>query len=169
MRERLRAIAGFIVTIVLVLIVIAIGEWLPFMRDLDASIKASRQTYLNVAIALLVIGWGGFFGLIIYGAVTGMPSRQPGQPMPEDSAPSAGSGSFDIEVSFREIKQAWRARLWRDNRAWRFTFIMMATVVIAVVGLFGLIFVLAPGGIRLLIAAALLYATSMTVYGFLIN
>lgn len=46
---------------------------------------------------------------------------------------------------------------------------MMAAVAAAFVGTFGLFFVLGGGGIRLMIAAAFLYATAMTVYGFLIN
>ena len=46
---------------------------------------------------------------------------------------------------------------------------MMATVIVAIVGMFGLFFVLGPGGIRLMTAAALLYATARTVHGFLIN
>jgi len=168
-RRFFRAIRGYFITVPLILIVIAVGEWLPFMRDLDAAIKASRQTYLNVMITLLVAGWGGFFAAIIYGAVTGMPSRRLGQPIPEDSTGQTAGGSFDVEVSFREIKQAWRQRRWRDNRVWRFTFFMMATVVVAIVGMFGLFFVLGPGGIRLIITTAFLYATAMTVYGFLIN
>ena len=139
------------------------------MRGLDAAIKASRQTYLNVVIVLLIVGWGGFFAAIIYGALTGMPSRRLGQPMPDDSRRQAARGSFDVEVSFREVKQAWRQRRWRNNRVWRFTFFMMATAVVATVGLFSLFFVLGPNGIRLIVAAALLYATAMTVYGFLIN
>jgi len=168
-RRFFRAIRGYFITVPLILIVIAVGEWLPFMRDLDAAIKASRQTYLNVMIALLIVGWGGFFAAIIYGAVTGMPSRRLGQPIPEDSTEQTAGGSFDVEVSFREVKQAWRQRRWRDNRVWRFTFFMMATVVVAIVGMFGLFFVLGPSGIRLIVATALLYATAMTVHGFLIN
>ena len=169
MRRLFRAIPGYFITLPLVLVVIAVGEWLPFMRDLDAAIKASRQTYLNVMIVLLVVGWGGFFAAIIYGVVAGMPSRRLGQPMPEDSHGQAAGGSFDVEVSFREIKQAWRQRRWRNSRVWRFTFLMMATAVTAIVGMFGLFFVLGPSGIRLIVAAAFLYATAMTAYGFLIN
>jgi len=116
MRSAARAIPGYVFTVFLALVVIAAGEWLPFMRHLDAAIRASRQTYLAVAIALSIIGWGGFFAAIIYGVAAGMPSRRLDQPMPDDTQEPAGRGSFDVEVSFREVKQAWRQRRWPGMR-----------------------------------------------------
>ncbi len=166
MKGLLRAMPGYVVTIPVVLIAMVLGERLQFMRDLDGAIAASRQTYLNLVIVLMIVGWGGFFGAIIYGVGTRMPSRRLGQPIPEDKE---ARGSFDIEVSFREMKQAWREQGWRNNRVWRFTFFMFATAVVAIIGLFGLFFVLGPGGIRLITATAVLYATVRTVQGFIVS
>jgi len=160
-----RTVADYVLSLALVFAAIFLGEWLPFMRRLDVAIAASRHGYLTAAIALLVVGWGGFFATIIYGAVTGAPSRRMGQPMPDDAAQPAAAGSFDVEVSFGEVREAWQQRRWRTSRAWRFTFLMMAAGLTAAVGMFAMAFVLAPGGIRLLIAVAFLYATAMTVYG----
>lgn len=164
-----RTVADYVLSLAVVFAAIFLGEWLPFMRRVDAAIAASRHVYLTAAITLLVVGWGGFFAAIIYGVVAGMPSRRLGQPVPEDAAEQAAGGAFDVEVSFREIKEAWRQQRWRTNRVWRFTFFMMATAAVAVIGMFGLFFVLGPSGIRLIIVAAFLYATAMTVYGFVIN
>jgi hypothetical protein len=161
----LRTIADYAVMLAIVFAALILGEWLPFMRRLDAAIAASRPLYLTPAIVLLVVGWGGFFAAIIYGAVSGTPSRRMGQPMPDDTAEPAARGSFDVEVSFAEVMEAWRQRRWRTNRAWRTTFLMMAAAFIAVTGMFATAFVLAPGGMRVLIAAAFLYAAAMTVYG----
>jgi hypothetical protein len=77
---------------------------------------------------------------------------------------AVGAGATD-EASFAEVKAAWRARAWRGSPRWRRLFVWMAGTALLVVGGFGIGIVLAPAGIKLLLAAALGYAAVRTAAG----
>jgi len=79
---------------------------------------------------------------------------------------SAGS-SFAEQFSLREAKQAWRQRAWRTSPRWRTNFAVMVGVVLLVLGVFGVVIVLGPNGVKLLCAAALAYAAVQVVLGIL--
>jgi hypothetical protein len=196
--KRLRSFVSRVVTVAVALLIIVIGESLGFMRDLDAAISQSRGVYQALAVAILVVGFAGFMGGVVYGAVAGVPSRRLGGPIGLPSAdtspadpqsmdpPTVGSsaprgrwrrryvirrprqvagGSFDIQVSFREIKAAWRSEMWFADPWWRFVFYMLTAGIVMIVGIFGVVFVLAPAGIKFLVGGAVLYALVQMVRG----
>lgn len=140
----------------------ALVEILPSLRGLDAAITRSRGLYLSITAVLCGFGFAAFMGGVIYGAVTGIPSREVGQPMEEASV---RRGGFGVEVSFREMKEAWRRGLWQTERTWAFVFYMAGAAALMVTGIFSVVFVLAASGLRLVIAAVYLYAVVMIAWG----
>jgi len=69
-------------------------------------------------------------------------------------------------ASFAEIKAAFHARAWLVSPRWRHFFLMTSGVFLLMIGLFGAGIVIAPEGVKLLLAAALLYACVRTAWGF---
>jgi hypothetical protein len=86
--------------------------------------------------------------------------------MEYEEVAEGGSREFGGEASFSAVKQAWRLRSWRYARQWRILFVMMGGALLLLVGLFGLICVIAPPGIKLLFGVAMLYALVRTAWGF---
>jgi hypothetical protein len=78
---------------------------------------------------------------------------------------AVGSEAHD-EATFAEVKAAWRARAWRHSPRWRRLFAMAAGAALLCFGLFGLVFVLAPAGLKVLAALAVGYAVVRTVAGW---
>jgi len=105
-RILVRRVLSTTATVVAFLIVTAIGELLPFMGDLDAAINRARGTYLGLAATALVLGFSGFMGGVIYGAIrsAGPTDRENAIDGPRQAAGRA----FNVEVTFREMKDAWR-------------------------------------------------------------
>src|SRR3989304_4867675 len=105
---------SYAVMVLAFLVVTVIGELLPFMKDLEAAINQSRRAYVGSAIAVLVLGFTAFMGGVICGAVRGVRSRGPRDPIPERlrGRRQIAGGGFSIEVSFREMKEAWRSGVW---------------------------------------------------------
>ena len=161
---------SYAVMVLAFLVVTVIGELLPFMKDLEAAINQSRRAYMGSAIAVLVLGFAAFMGGVIYGAVRGVRSRGPRDPIPDRlrGRRQIAGGGFNIEVSFREMKEAWRSGAWLADPWWRFVFYMAAAATVMIVGLFGLFFVIGFAGLRLVVAGALLYAVARTWWGFMI-
>ncbi len=161
---------SYAVMVLAFLVVTVIGELLPFMKDLEAAINQSRRAYVGSAIAVLVLGFAAFMGGVIYGAVRGDRSRGPRDPIPDRlrGRRQIAGGGFSIEVSFREMKEAWRSGVWLADPWWRFVFYMAAAATVMIVGLFGLFFVIGFAGLRLVVAGALLYAVARTWWGFMI-
>jgi len=165
-RILIRRVLSTTATVVLFLIVTAIGELLPFMRDLDAAINRDRGTLLGLAATALVLGFSGFMGGVIYGAVRSGGSTDPGSTI--DGPRQAISRAFHIEVTFREMKDAWREGKWLTDPGWRFVFFITTSVAIMVVGMLGLVFVLGFAGLRLTMAGLFLYILVMVVRGVMV-
>jgi hypothetical protein len=150
------------VALLAVAIATALVEFLPPLRTLDAAITRARGLYLGIAAGLCGLGFLAFMAGVIYGAVAGMPSRETGQPMEQADS---RRGSFRIEVSFRELKEAWRRGRWRTDRAWAFVVYMAGAAALMVTGIFSVVFVLGASGLRLIIAAVYLYVVAMIAWG----
>ncbi|MDQ7842441.1 MAG: hypothetical protein QN141_03405 [Armatimonadota bacterium] len=126
------------------------SEW---FRAIDRVIARHRPAFLGGAILVTVVGFTAFMGTILYALIT----QDPGQ----------GAGrSFGAEVSFREIKHAYRAQAWRTDRFWRLLFLTILGAAAMTLGAFGLVFVLGPALVRALVAFALLYALWRTSRAF---
>jgi hypothetical protein len=70
------------------------------------------------------------------------------------------------QASFAAVRRAWRARAWTFSRRWRLFFAMALGAALMTLGLFGSLIVVATAGIKLLLAAALVYAAVRTAVGF---
>lgn len=79
-----------------------------------------------------------------------------------DRRVAAAEGS-PAAVSRRHPMQAWRQRAWRTSARWRANFAVLAGAALSVTGMFGIVIVLGPAGIKLLFGAAALYAAVMIV------
>jgi hypothetical protein len=167
------------------ILVLAAGEALPPLQDLAGFMTLHRAWFLGPAIAAAALG----FVLLVGGGVAmALASGQPmsrreieqmerlrreaaaGPAVARVSAykswgPAVGAQGSD-EVSFREMKLAWRGRAWRASRRWRRLFAMTAGGALLFFGLFGVCFVLAPAGLKLLIGLAVVYAVVQTARGF---
>ena len=162
----IRRVLSTAATVVAFLIVTAVGELLPFMGDLDAAINRARGTYLGLAATALVLGFAGFMGGVIYGAVRSPGSTDLGNAI--DRPRRAVSRAFHIEVTFREMKDAWREGKWLTDPEWQFVFFITASVAVMVVGMLGLVFVLGFAGLRLTMVGLFLYILVMVVRGVMI-
>lgn len=182
LESRIKRAATTVLTLVLVLLIIAIGEYLQPLQDLDTFLR--QHASLTRALQVVTVGMAILGTLALVGAQflpeprshRGPPSRpaalSPAEleahapPMEYEEVAEGAAREFAGEASFAAVKEAWRLRSWRYARRWRILFVMMGGALLLLVGLFGLICVIAPPGIKLLFGGALLYALVRTAWGF---
>jgi Flp pilus assembly protein TadB len=159
----------WLITLVVVMTVIIGAERIPSLKKADIVTEQHHRPLVAVTLALTVIGFLLFMGGVIYGS---MQSRKPLtheqiQDMTRQirypqaffsktwfRGKSWGRG-FEDEFSISEAKQAGISG-WNDPR-WRRNFVISIGALVMAVGLFSLIAVLAPVGVKLLVGGALLY------------
>ena len=149
-RNKLRDFLLTVRTVVLALIVIAIGEALPPMQRLHAWVAAHDGPILAVTITAGVIGFALFMGGVVHMALTS------GTPM-----------SRRESVTLAEVKAAWRVRAWQVSPRWRRIFLIQIGVALFAIGLFGSLFVLALPGLKLLLGGVIVYGVVRTVVAFI--
>jgi hypothetical protein len=187
LRERLASAA----TLVAILALVAVGEAVPALKALEPLMDAHRRALLFVTVPLGVAGWlllvgGGIYLVLSRGLpmsreeVEAMERRRPGERLAGGGRGAVARWSGSVyrfhgvelgaeareEASFAEVKAAWRHRAWRFSPRWRGIFTMAAGAAALTFGLFGSLLVIAPAGVKLLIAAALAYAVVRTASGF---
>jgi len=135
-----------------VLGVIAAGEAIEPLRDLTAHLAAHERRFLIPTASLAVIGFVVFMGAVIDLVLRGGPSG------------NAGGKAAGETVRLRDLKAALRTGAWRTSRRWRRILLLAAGAVTMSLGLMGTGIVLAPAGVKLLLAAALLYAALRTAH-----
>lgn len=173
----LRRLGGFAVMLGLYLVAVVIGESVPALKDLEHLMARHQVSLLAVTIGMTVVGFVLFMGGILYRIFGGA-----GEPMTRaevedlsrsvhmEARPvaarvsryrfrgrSAGS-SFSEKFTVREAKDAWSQRAWCESPRWRSNFVVMVGVALFLPGLFGIVIVIGPIGIKLLFGAALVYA-----------
>jgi hypothetical protein len=182
---RLRAKLGQLACVAVVLAVVAGAEQVPALKALEALCAAHQRPLLAVTLALGAIGCVLFMGGTIHMVLTaGRPmSRREIERMERQSreqaagaavarrwvyrVPKAAVGAEAQDgATFAEIKAAWRARAWRVSPRWRRMFLMMLATALLAFGLFGSFIVIAPAGLKLILAGALVYAAVRTAWGF---
>ena len=165
---------------VLGLVVFAIGEAIPPLRDLHAFIS-EREGLMQSLIALTVSVV--LVGALILALAQFLPAPRPPDSMSQtelealsppilfSEARSRGerrvSRSFSGEASIAAVKEAWRLKSWRYDRRWRIVFVMMLGAALVLFGLFGLWLVIGSAGIKLLMGSLLLYALVRTAWAFM--
>jgi hypothetical protein len=171
-------------TLAIVLAAMVLGTLPPFQR-FHVWTTGHQRALLWVTIPMGAVGFVLFMGGIIHLVLTqGRPMRRQEIDEMEQrrrklrAGPAVWSGyryrTFGLAVgaqaeegaTFSEIKDAWRTRAWEFSPRWRRMFLLMLGVALLVVGLFGSLFAIAPAGVQILIAAALVYSAVRAVIGF---
>ncbi|HEY8020865.1 MAG TPA: hypothetical protein VIH93_07175, partial [Thermoanaerobaculia bacterium] len=180
--SRLRETMGQAAGLAIVLLIIAIGQSLPTLRRLEVYLHLHQKACLVPLIAL-----GSLGAVLFLGAAIAMVLAQ-GRPLSRRELEELerrmallrqGGGWAAVRVpklavgaeagegaSFAEIKTAFQLRAWEVSPRWRRMIAMMAGAALLFLGLFGVGIVIAPAGVKLLLAAAVLYAVVRTAIGF---
>lgn len=169
----------------IVLAVIAVVNAITPLKDAGRAVDERRGVLLAVTISMAVVGTL----LLVAGGVRLVLRR--GEPMTREEieaqtrnarAVAAGPAVYrksahrhfgpvvgmkaDNEVSFAEMKEAWRDRAWRYSPRWRTIFLMAAGALLMSLGIAGVVFTVAPAGIKVIVVAVVAYATVRTISGF---
>jgi hypothetical protein len=186
-RERLIALAkrlaGLVGMLLAFMVVMVLGEAIPALKDLEQVIASHEVPLLATTIGLAVVGFVLFMGSVVVRIFGGAAEPMTASEVEDlsrsgmEARPvfgrvtryrfrgrSAGS-SFSEKFSLREAKEAWRRRAWRTSPRWRSNFVVALGVMLLTIGLFGTFIVIGPNGIKLLCAAALVYAAVRAVVG----
>ena len=135
-----------LLTLAVVLLVIGIGEALPFLHDFDAALEPRRAKLQIVFGVLLATGFVLFMAGVIHLAVTSRSTRD---------------GAF----TFAEVRRAWHEGTWWDTMRMRRFFVIAGGVALAILAGAALVIVTATPGIKLLVATAVGYAIVRTIGG----
>ncbi len=165
-------------------LVAALASELPPVKQVVQVIDRVRDPLLTVAIAVAALGFTVFMGGILSMLMAS------GDPMTHEEVEGAISQRqragepyvwrasahrvFGVaagrqvagEASFAGMKEAWKSKEWRRDSQWRRLVVIATGAALLFYGLFGLFVVLGPPPIKVLMAAAMLYATVMTIWGF---
>ena len=172
-----------VVTLLITLAIIVIGELLPPMRALDAYLKehpGAAQFFLWLTIIMSVVG------ILTLALAQFLPhprlpadmrreeveAQSPPIKFREDRTRTGGrfsrtiGGGFSGEASFANTKEAWRRSTWRYDRRWRLLFVMMLGAICLFFGMFGLFIVVGTPGVKFLMILIILYAVVRIVWSF---
>jgi hypothetical protein len=127
------------------------------------SIHPLANLRLTLVVSMLVTGWL----LLMWGGVRLALGTGRAKKRNDGSLGVSNSAEGEIVVTFSELADAWRRRLWINDARWRTVYMMVAGGVLVFYGGFGLAIVLGPWPVALLCSGAVVYATVRTVQGFL--
>ncbi len=141
------------------------------LSPLTSLMERHQQALLMVIGTLTALGLVAFLGGLTY-LMLRPPLVDSGStaPSPARSALSGGrlraSASVDVDIPMRDLKQALRTGAWSQDPLWRIYIIIMVGAMTMAIGIVGILVVLAPLPVKLLLAAALLYAAIRIALGF---
>jgi hypothetical protein len=165
--------------ILLALLIIAVGEWLPLMP----AVQRFQEDHLLINQILTA----GTLAMTVLGtlllAFTQFLVRVPG-PRPanwDQTVKTEGivkgpgnffsgkmiSAGFSDEVRFWRMRKAFKDGDWWRVPRWRRLTLMMLGAILLFYGLFGLLFLLFPPGLKFFLFLLVVYATVRSVYGFI--
>lgn len=173
-------------TLLMALVIIAVGEVLPPMQELEQWMAPRRELLLWITGAAAFAGFCLFMGTVACRVIVGgrsldrreiehhVQSTQDGLNRPYASRVSKYSvpdraigGEFNDEFTLGQLKQAWRRRLWRTDPQWRFRFLISCGAAVMALGIISVIVVLTTPGIKLLMGGAFLFACIRIVWAFI--
>lgn len=177
-RSLIATVRGWVLTLFIVFVALVAGELIAPVKQLEAYLIENRTAWLAAAIAFTSICFLLFMGGTIHLVLTGgrpmslreieQHRKSVGNQMARPyvwrrsiyrvGAAAVGSSGHD-QFSLRELKQAWAARAWQVDAVWGRRFVIVIGALGMGLGIFSSIFVLAVAGLKLLVAAAVLYAT----------
>jgi hypothetical protein len=164
--------------VAVVVAAVILGNQLPALQRMDDYCRVHRQPLMIAALSLLIPGFVCFMGTAIYFSLRGGRTLSTADHVQTVGGSFSAPGRFAIwrfrgriaakgfedEASISEMKNA-AGGWWGDSR-WRRDYLMGIFAAIMGLGLFFLVGVLAPAGIKLLIGAAVLYAAVRLVWAF---
>lgn len=167
--------------ILLCLLLIALGEWLPLMPAVQRFQEArpfANQALIAATVAMTILG-------ILLLAFTQFLVRVPDRRLAPRArtfktrgiVKGAGwffsgisiSAGFSDEAPIWRVKKAFRDGKWWRVPRWRRLTLMMLGACLLFYGLFGLLFLLSPPGLKFFLSLVVLYATVRTVYAFIVD
>jgi len=146
--RRARAVAGGVLGTLLplgVYVAVRLLDEVEALRPLVAFFDRHRRTGVLLTLPAAALGFALFMGGILHLVFT---SRGP-------------SEAFTLA----ELKAALRRGTWRRSPAWRRRIVVVLGVALFTLGLFGLFMVMGPVGVKLLLAAVLLYTAGALAAG----
>jgi hypothetical protein len=167
-----------------VFLVVAVASELPPLKQAGQAIDRLHDPLLTVVIAVAALGFTVFMGGILsmlmasgepmtHEEIEGAISQRQRAGEPYTWRVSAhrvfgvAAGRHVVgEASFAGMKNAWKSKEWRRDSQWRRLFVITTGAALLFYGLFGVFVVIGPPPIKVLMAAAMLYATVMTIWGF---
>ncbi len=167
--------------ILVCLLVIAIGELLPFMpavQRYQATHPSTEQTLTKLTVAMTVVG---VLLLVFTQFLVHMPEK--GLATPTQMFKTKGvkksprrffsgtviSSGFSDETRIWRLKKAFQDGEWWSVPRWRRFTLMLLGAILVFYGLFGLIFLLSPPGLKFLLFLVVAYVTYRSVYAFVVD
>jgi hypothetical protein len=165
-------------TVALAVISIAGAERVPALKRADTFTEQHRRPLVAATLAVTILGFLVFMGGAVYWSLKagtppndGEAGKSSGQLQYQSPSFSwyrfwgkSWSWGFEDQASFAEAKQARKG--WWHNPRWRRNFVLIAGGLTMGLGLFAFMAVLATVGVKLLIAAAVLYALVRLTWAF---
>lgn len=176
--ERLRGWVSWLGFVLLCLLLIALGEWLSPMRAVQRTLEAHPVANQVLLTATSVMTLSGVLLLALTQFLVRVPDprrvrrgqttrteghvRVPGRFFSGISV----SAGFSDEARLWQVKKAFRDGEWWRMPRWRRLTLMMVGAILLFYGLFGLLFLLFPPGVKFFLVLVAVYATARTVYAF---
>ena len=174
----MKAFLQWFATLVLALIVIIGANRIPALKRIDTLTDLHRRLLVAITLGIAILGWLLFMGSLIYYSVKD--GRALSTEDVEETAKQVkyrnasfstyrfwgktwGKG-FEDSFSFADAKRAGKG-WWKDPR-WRRNFVVGGGALIMGFGLFGLLGVLFPVGVKVLLSAAMIYALVRLTWAF---
>ncbi|HSF83827.1 MAG TPA: hypothetical protein VLA49_21525 [Anaerolineales bacterium] len=167
--------------ILLSLLLIALGEWLPLMPAVQRFQEAHpslNRALIGVTLAMTVLGT---LLLAFTQFLVRVPDPRQAPLVYTGKAQGSEKGrlwffsGLTISAGFSDEVRFWRLRKafqdgdwWRVPRWRRFTLMMLAAILLFY-GLFGFLLLLFPPGVKFILFLAVLYATVRSVYAFAVD
>jgi hypothetical protein len=179
--RRLKSWSSLVRNIILALLIIAVGELLPWMPALQRFQEANpslNQVLTGVTVAMTVLGT---LLLAFTQFLVRVPdSRRVSQAQTiqsEGSVKGLGwfffgkmiSAGFSDEARFWRLRKAFRDGEWWSVPRWRRFTLMMLGAILLFYGLFGLLILLFPPGLKFFLFLVVVYATTRSLYGFVVD
>ena len=179
--RRLKGWFSWIGNVLLCLLLIFMGEWLPFMPVVQRFQEAHpsiTQALTGVTVAMTILGT-----LLL--ALTQFLVRVPNPRLASQSHTIKAHGKvkgpgwffsgmrisagFSDEARFWRVRKAFREGEWWRVPRWRRLTLMFLGAILLFYGLFGLLFLLSPAGLKFLLFLLVVYATVRSVYAFAVD
>jgi hypothetical protein len=149
---------------------------MPAVQRFQDTHVAINQALIGITIAMIILGT-----LLL--AFTQFLVRVPGPHLKSQTIRTEGtakgprsffsgimlSAGFSDEAPIWRLKKAFQDGEWWSKPRWRRFTLMMVGAILTFYGLFGLLILLSPPGVKFLLSLVVIYGTARTVYAFAVE